>query len=275
MTQLRTSPMTVADMVRALFEPDGARFVPTDLARGPWSKDALHGGPPAALLATTLERIPSPLPMQIVRLSVDLLRPVPVAPLAVRTRITRPGKKVQIVEASLLAGDVEVARATALRIRTADLPLPSLARPAQPPGPEAGTPSMPPWSPLIDWEGFHNGGVEHRFVAGSFERPGPATDWIRLAVPLVAGEDTSPLARVSVVADFGNGVSWVLSRVDGWQFINPDLTLYLHRLPAGEWVCLESTTAVEGHGIGVAESRLWDERGMLGRSLQSLLIERS
>ena len=121
---------------------------------------------------------------------------------------------------------------------------------------------------------FHSHAVEHRFVAGGFERPGPATDWIRLRVPVVAGEAPSPLARVAAAADFGNGVSWVLSRLAGYRFINPDLTVYLSRMPVGEWVCLEAVTAVEPHGIGMAESRLWDERGPIGRSVQSLLLER-
>jgi hypothetical protein len=105
-------------------------------------------------------------------------------------------------------------------------------------------------------------------------RPGPATDWIRLRVPLVAGEPTPPLARVAAAADFGNGISWVLPPDQGYRFINPDLTVYLHRPLAGEWVCLEAVTAVEPIGIGLAESRLWDERGPIGRALQSLLLER-
>src|SRR4029077_5889841 len=177
----------------------------------------------------------------------------PVSPLAVETRMLRPGRKVQLVGASLHAGDVEVARATALRIRTLDRPLPpGIARPDPPPGPERGVPGASAWSELIDYAAFHNQGVEHRFVAGGFDQPGPATDWIRLRVPVLAGEETSPLARVAAVADFGNGVSWVLSRNDGWQFINPDLTIGLHRMPDGEWVCLEADTAVEANGIGQA-----------------------
>ena len=113
-----------------------------------------------------------------------------------------------------------------------------------------------------------------RFVRGSFAEPGPATAWIRLRVPLVAGEATSALSRVAAAADFGNGVSWVLTREDGYRFINPDLTIYLHRHPAGEWVALEATTSPDPHGVGLAESRLYDERGPIGRSVQSLLIER-
>jgi hypothetical protein len=93
-------------------------------------------------------------------------------------------------------------------------------------------------------------------------------------VPVVAGEPPSPVARVAAAADFGNGISWVLSRLAGYRFINPDLTIYLHRMPVGDWVCLDAATAVEPQGIGMAESRLWDERGPIGRSVQSLLLER-
>src|SRR5262245_34295840 len=262
-------------MADALFEPDGSRFVATELARGPWTPEALHGGPPAALLARCAERADGGDGMMIARLTVELLRPVPVAPLAVETQLLRPGRKVQLVGASLRAGGAEVARAVALRIRTRELPLPEgLDARGVPPGPETVPASVSPGIAMRDYPGFHNQGVEHRFVAGTFDQPGPATDWIRLRVPLVAGELTSPLARVVAAADFGNGVSWVLPRAEGWAFINPDLTVALHRLPIGEWVCLEAVTYVEPTGIGQAESVLWDERGRLGRAVQSLLIDR-
>ena len=259
----------------ALFLPDGDRFVPTDLTRGPWTPDAQHGGPPAALLARAVDREAGGDGMMVARLTVELLRPVPVVPLVVTTRLARPGRKVQLVEASLRAGDVEVARATGLRIRTTELPLPALTDiPHAPPPPEAGTGSLPPWAGAVAYRSFHRDGVEHRFVAGSFETPGPATDWIRLRVPLVAGESTPPLARAAAAADFGNGISWTLSRTEGYEFINPDLTIYLHRLPADDWVCLEAVTWAQPHGVGLAESRLWDRHGPLGRALQSLLLDR-
>ena len=265
--------MTVAD---ALFVPDGDRFVPTALCRGPWSPDAQHGGPPAALLARGAERFAGGEEMEVTRLTVELLRPVPLAPLRVAAHAARPGRKVQLVALSLAAGDVEVARAVALRIRRRPLPMPAdlPASPAPPPGPSAGASGTPPWGDGLARPAFHSDAVDHRFVAGGFDRPGPATEWIRLRVPIVAGEPVSPLVRVAAAADFGNGISWVLSRLAGYRFINPDLTIYLHRMPIGEWVCLEATTAVEPHGIGMAESRLWDERGPIGRSVQSLLLER-
>jgi hypothetical protein len=264
--------MSAAD---ALFLPDGDRLVPTALCRGPWNPDAQHGGPPAALLARAVERFEDGGTMAVARMTVELLRPVPLAPLAVACTFARPGRKVQLVAASLAAGDVEVARATALRIRRAELPVPAEASrdPAPPPGPERGSFTPPPWGDLAR-PAFHSDAVEHRFVAGSMGEPGPATDWIRLRVPLVAGEPTSPVARVAAAADFGNGISWVLTRTAGWQFINPDLTIYLHRTPVGEWICLEAVTWAGDEGIGLAESRLRDEKGVVGRSLQSLLLER-
>jgi hypothetical protein len=260
-------------MAGAIYEVDGELFVPTELARGPWTPEAQHGGPAAALLARVLERREGGEGMFVARLTVELLRPVPLSPLTIAARIVRPGRKVQLVEASLNAGETEVARAVALRIRRADVELPSdLVEPTPPAGPEKGKSIDSPW---VSYAGFHNRGVEHRFVAGGFDRPGPSTDWIRLRVPLIAGEETSPLCRVAAAADFGNGVSWILPRTGGYQFINPDLTIYLHRLPRGEWVCLEAVTHVGPHGVGLAESRLWDETRTLGRSLQSLLIDRS
>src|SRR5207247_2937553 len=105
------SPSARTDrMPNALFERDGARFVPTELCRGPWSPDAQHGGSPAALLARAAERFEGGEEMQVARLTVELLRPVPLVPLTVAARWARPGRKVQIVEASLRAGDSEVAR---------------------------------------------------------------------------------------------------------------------------------------------------------------------
>ena len=260
-------------MSDAIFRREGDLFIPTDFARGPWTPDAQHGGAPAALLARAVERFEGGEAMFVARLTIELLRPVPIAPLAVRAALARPGRKVQLVTASIFSGDTEVARAVGLRIRRGQIDLPAdLPHPAPPPAPERGEFHRPPWA--LDYRGFHSHAVEHRFVAGGFDRPGPATDWIRLLLPVVEGEEISPLCRVAAAADFGNGVSWVLSRVEGYSFINPDLTIYLHRLPEGEWVCLDSVTRPETNGVGFAESALYDERGLIGRAMQSLIVER-
>lgn len=254
-------------MPDALFEAvDGDRWLPTDLARGPWSPDALHGGPVAALLARAAEPLLGGL--QPVRLTVELLRPVPVRPLSTGAEVERPGRKVGLFSAAVHDGDTLVARATLLGIRTAPVEVPEQAEPPAPPPPEAAAPK----TPEAYYPAFHADGVEHRFVAGAFEDPGPATDWIRLRVPVAAGEEPSPLQRVAAAADFGNGVSRIAPFTE-LLFINPDLTIYLHRLPEGEWVCIEAATKLQPHGVGYAESVLHDRHGRIGRSSQSLLVE--
>jgi hypothetical protein len=117
--------------------------------------------------------------------------------------------------------------------------------------------------------------MERRFVSGSFLDPGPATVWMRMGHPLVAGEEPTPLQRVLIAADSGNGVSATLD-YGRYLFINVDLSVHLHRLPAGEWVCLEALTTPEPTGVGLADTLLHDERGPIGRALQTLLVrERS
>jgi hypothetical protein len=256
----------------AIFHPDGHRYVPTELARGPWYPDAQHGGAPAALLARVLERSdPGPANF-VVRLTVELIRPVPMAPLEVVARTTRPGKRVQWLEAGVLADGVEVARASALRLRTTDLDLPTVDGAGALPPPGEGQ--------VVDADffGLSDGGVafwnamEIRYVRGSWTELGPAAAWFRLLVPVVAGEEITPLQRVAAAADFGNGISGVLER-GRYLYINPDLTVYLYRPPVGDWVALDAVTAVEPIGIGFAESAVYDERGRVGRSVQSLLVD--
>lgn len=256
-----------------IFDLEGDVVHPTPLARGPWSPNAMHGGAPAALLARVVERHdPGPATF-VARLTIDLLRPVPLAPLTVVARTSRPGRKVQWVEAALVADGVEVARASALRLRTADdleLPLPL------PPGPQLPSPSASAPFEIQLASGARVGfwaAMDVRQAVGSWTEPGPGAVWFRLRVPVVAGETPSPLQRVAAAADFGNGVSAALAR-GVYRFINPDLSIHLHRYPAGEWVGLDATTAAEPVGVGLARSTLHDERGSIGVSLQSLLIER-
>lgn len=261
-------------MFHALYEPDGSRFVPAEVTRGPWNPDAQHGGPPSALLARAIAAHEGGAEMFVARVTVELLRPVPLAPLVVKAEFARPGKRVQLVRAALEADGVEVARASGLRIRSSEIPLPPPlpSTLVPPPHHREGRPRTDATLRYDDRPSFAYEGVEHRIVAGGFELPGPASDWIRLRYPLVAGEPTSPLCRAVAAADFGNGVSSELARDDGYSFINPDLTVYLHRTPVGEWICLDSRSHLSTNGVGVAESRLWDSEGPIGRSLQSLLI---
>ena len=256
-------------MSDALFAEDGGAFVPSEHTRGPWDPRAQHGGAPAALLGRAIERLPTDVPMQVARITVDLLRPVPMAPMRVAARVLRPGRRVQLAEADATVDGEVVCRATAWRIRAAEFTFPA----SDVTSPVIGNPGTArPFIAESDQPALHRTGMEIRFSHGAFETPGDATAWFRLRYPVVAGETPSPLQRVLAAADFGNGISSAFEFLT-FLYVNTDLTVHLHRLPAGEWVCLAAHTSVEPTGIGLAQSALYDERGPLGRSLQSLLID--
>jgi len=255
----------------AFYEIDGDRYLATELTRGPWDPGAQHAGPPAALLGREIERLDDAADFQVGRITFEILRSVPIAPLRVSARILRPGKRVQLAEAILSdeAGEPLV-RASAWRIRTApvDLPPEAAAALAPPPGPEQGVEVA--FFPTGQDVGYHTA-MECRFVEGGFLDPGPATVWMRMRQPLVAGEAPSPLQRTLVAADVGNGVSATLD-YRSFLFINVDLTVHLERMPAGEWVCVDAVTLPQPNGVGTAESVLSDHEGRIGRALQTLLI---
>jgi hypothetical protein len=257
-------------MTESIFEPVGdGVYRPTEAALSPWSDQALHGGPPTMLMAREVERFPADQRMFITRLTVELMRAVGRTPLEVRSRLVRPGRKVQLVEASLWNGDQEVARATALRLRRAEVEVPSDLEPP---------PHGPPES-VKEWSGgyrsgdvYHLLGVEGRSEVNPGGTFGPRWAWFRLKLPLVPGEEPSGLVRICAAADFPNGISNVVDP-RRTSYLNPDLTVYVHRLPIDEWVMVDARTWLEGHGSGVAEGALYDRRGRIGRSLQSLIVE--
>lgn len=265
----------------SLFEPVTAdRYRATELSRGPWDPDACHGGPPAALVGGALEsaiagfaqaELGGGVTFFPARVTVELLRPVPLTELTVTTEVRRPGRRICLADAALSDHTGSVClRATLAAIRRQPFDRPIGDDVPQPAPPAKG------WGVKIasgfDHPMFAREGVEHRVVSGRFEDPGPATDWIRLAVPVVEGREPTPLERVLAAADFGNGVSKWFDMTEA-LFLNPDLTVNLHRLPAGEWVCIDAVTRIGPDGVGLAESLLFDEEGPIGRATQSLLVE--
>jgi len=255
----------------AVFAWDRGRFVPQPVSRAQWYDEVLHGGPVAALFARQVEQVESAVPMMATRLTVDLMRPVPTKPLSVDTRVIRQGRRIQVVEAVMEAEGVEVARASALRMRVGEVDVPDHPRRTVPDGPEGFERAR--WRGEDDGIWFHSHAVEMRFVEGDFYEAGPATAWMRLVLPLVEGEEATPLQRVAAMADFGNGLSRVLA--DGWWFINADLTIYLERYPEGEWLALRSRTDLDDNGVGLAQSEVFDGEGAIGHALQSLFVDRA
>ncbi len=300
-------------MSESIFVGDGDLFAPTEHARGPWDPNALHGGAPAALITAAFERIEPGTELRFARLSFEFLRPVPMAPLKLSTRVSRPGRRVQALEAELSAEGVTVCRASALRLVPTPEELPELAL-AQV---EAARPRA--IAPASDGEQVHFAlddserksfaatAMEMRFLRGKplvgglpehdtpdqpgspgrevsgadpseqgaakHEPSGAATVWMRLRHPLLPDEPLSSLARVAATSDFGNGVATVLP-FDKYLFINADLTITFDRSPGGEWIALDARTLLHPDGIGWSESVLHDELGPLGRATQALVVQR-
>jgi hypothetical protein len=259
-----------------LFHRDGDHLVAGPLARGPWDPDACHAGAPAALLAATVEAIPTLVPMQVARLSYEIQRPVPLGvPLALHTTVTREGKRIQGTEVVLTTAGpdaTELVRCRALRIRTATLELPE-ARPTAPPAPTTGPKDLQRFGGRDDWDlgGFWEA-VDVRFVSGDLGEPGEGTAWFRLLAPIAEELDVPAIARAAAAADFGNGIGAPLP-MGPYRYVNPDLTVDLHRLPVGEWVAMRSTSIADTAGVGLTTSQLSDERGGIGTALQSLFID--
>jgi Thioesterase-like superfamily len=253
----------------AFYLPAGeGRFESTPATAGPWSAGSQHGGPPSALLVRAFERLAPDPGQRLARLTVEILRPVPVRPVSVGARVVRPGRRVTLLEGRLRVDGEDYLLARGWRIARPAAPAPAR-------GARAGSPPLPAtaWQP--EWEGaFLNGylrAMEIRLTGGLFAGVEPGGAWFRARVPLVAGEEPSAFQRAVIAADSGSGVS---QGVDyrRWLAINVELTVSLHRDPAGEWIHLDSSTVVGAEGTGRTDTVLGDRDGEFGRALQTLLV---
>src|ERR1700737_2580559 len=122
----------------AVYRVDGNRVVTSPNAAGPWDPRMQHGSAPAALVVWAAEAIPTPVPMQIARVTVDLMRPVPVAPLTIESEVLREGRKIQLCGVRLSANGVVVVAATVLKIKVQadELPPEAVIVPVELPGPD-------------------------------------------------------------------------------------------------------------------------------------------
>lgn len=259
-----------------IYTADGHEFVPSLIAAGPWDPGAQHGGPPTALFGRLLrDHDPGGVEWFLARITVELERPVPMTPLTVRVEVTRPGRRVQVLDAEMLADGQRVARARGVRIARTDAGPPDDADLPMPPSLEAPRPASVPKLRLAEvGHVTFADAVDIRPVTGMpFLELGPARVWFRLEVPLLAGEEIDPLDRVLTMSDFPNGVSNVVP-FEEFVYINPDLTVHLHRLPGQEWLLLDAATWVRHAGHGQAVAGIHDDDGRLGTALQSLMIWR-
>lgn len=254
----------------AIFRVDGDRVLTSPDAAGPWDAGMQHGSAPAALVVWAAEAIPTREPMQIARVTIDLMRPVPLAPLTLQREVLREGRKIQLCAVRLLADGVVVVAASVLKIKTQAPALPpEIADVAvELPGPDQSQPEPADFStsPFV-------AGISLRAARGRFGVPGPGAIWYRVERPLVEGAPISQAMRAVVAADFCNGTSAALD-FRQWTFINADLTVSFARPPRGEWILLDAESWIGPDGVGLAMARLADAHGYFGRAVQSLVIEK-
>jgi hypothetical protein len=242
------------------------------LTRGPWHPDHQHAGPPIALVCRAVETAAREHGLtHISRLTANLLRPVPIKDLSITVTPVYVGRNAGHFAVQLVAEGKEVGVFTALAQRESDFVVPEGI-----PGHPLPTLAMPPADAKPAHFPFHGRHVgysdlmETRTAHGEIFN-GPCAIWFRMRHPLVEGETPSAYQRVAVAADSGNGISAVLD-YERYSFVNSDLTINLLRHPQGEWMALESRTCLGANGCGLAESALYDELGLVGRSTQSLVV---
>lgn len=242
-------------------------FDSSPLTAGPWSPQAQHAGPPSALLVRQIERHQPRPGHRLARVTVDILRPVPVAPLHITVESLRRGNRVELLQAMAQADGrpVLIGRAWRLIAASADFPAPRPAEQVR----EIGAAQDVALS-----DGWHGDGylsaIEWRFERGSFAELGPATAWTRPKVGLVGGEDMTPWQRVLTVADSGSGIS-VCAPPAQHPAINCDLSVLLDRDPVGEWIGMDArTTVVPGAGA-MTQTIIFDQAGPAGVATQTLV----
>lgn len=257
-------------MDEAIFTPDGKHLIPSPSACGPWFPGVQHGGAIAGVVARAVEQTPAAGPMMLTRLTIDMSRKVPMGPTRVETDVVRDGKRVQALECRYVVDDDIVGRASAMRIRiddsvvTPDQRLAPWPEDAPPPGPDRIAEMR------IEWDGadFVRNFSMHR----EEPEPGRSVSWLRLNVPFVAGETTTPTMFAAMVADMIPSAGSVMA-FEKYLSVNPDLSVHLHRLPAGEWLGHTALVHVSPDGFGQTDAQLFDATGAIGRSLKSLLID--
>lgn len=243
------------------FHLDGNKFVPGRHARSPWSETMMHGRLLAGLAARAVEERHGDESYVPARLTVDLFRAPPMAPLEVDTEMVRDGRRIKVVDAHVASGGVVLARTSTVYLRRGPEPentvwtAPewSVARPdtLEPPMRGEAAPPFPMDLRSPEGHGFGSGPTQKKV-------------WLRDTSPLVAGEGLSPFVRAAVAADLASPLS--NSGSNGLDFINADYSVYLRRLPRHEWIGLEVTGHLSEEGVSVGHCTLYDLDGAIGYS---------
>ena len=256
----------------ALFAHDGAgRFMPTQAAVGPWDRTLVHGAPIAALLTGQL----TPSEGTLARVTVEILAPVPMAPLELQVSEATGGRRVQRATAVLTAEGREVATATSVIVRRDDLEFPPRALAHENPFDPATAPALtePNYSAAeyVGWDSFDSNALILDRVRLESDRR--THDWISMGIPVVEGTELKGTELAAVAADYASNAVVRQLPYDTWSFRNADLTIHFAREPVGRWIGLRSDCVVQPVGTGFKSADLFDEAGRMGQCLGTLVVE--
>lgn len=246
-----------------------AHYRPTQHAQGAWRDNEQHMAPASGILAFELERFQPRPEMHYARISYDILGVIPLQDFTIETRLIRPGKTIELVEASLRCQDKTAIVARAWRLITEDTR--SIAGLED----EPLTPrhAMAPWEEMIDrWPGGFIQSLRQHVYAD--RRPGRGQLWLSTPFEMVAGEVTSPLVKLLGLVDINNGLVIRQSLPLSHSFPNVDLQVHLYRQPVGQWLGVAVTQQYGESGIGLTSAVLHDEHGPFGHSEQILTVRR-
>jgi hypothetical protein len=243
------------------FRVDGDALVPADFATSPWGK-VLHGRLIGGLTARAAEQARAEVPeLACGRLTVDLFRSVPLAPVKVAARTVRQGRRIVVLDVTVEQDGAPVGQGRAVLLRRsaqpdgAFRPVPDWPAPAPAQLGPARPASTSRWT--APWESWP--------VGSTGDGPGGVLSggmWVRDVHPLVTGEPLTPLVRVAMAADIASPVSHYSDR--GLSFINADYTVYLGREPHGEHVGIQACGHISEQGVAAGQCVIHDERGPVG-----------
>lgn len=244
---------------------DTATYRSTIHAQGAWNIGEQHMAPATGLLVHEILGFVPREHVRIVRLSLDIIGFIPGGEFTVTTRMVRPGRTIELVEATLEAHGRTSIVARAWRLLTGDTSAVEAIQEPTIPGPD----EMPSWTLKQRWGGGYISSLEGRHAQDSV--PGHARAWLSNELPMVAGEASVDLVKLLGMVDTANGVSLALDP-EHWLFPNLDLQIHLFREPSGHWLGLETRQSVGADGVGLTSSILHDVQGPFGRAEQILTI---
>jgi hypothetical protein len=229
---------------------------------GAWSEAEQHISPMVGLCVHEIERL-LPSPLLISRIAVDILGTIAVSDFSIEVSVVRPGRTIELVEAAVTRSSRTVLVARVWRLAAVDTSAVAGGGPHEVPS------DLAPWDMTSVWPGGYIASLGVRRSPDAV--PGRATAWISSPLALVAGEESSTLARYAMLVDTANGTC-VRQDPRRWMFPNVDLTIHLHRQPGPGPVGLETTVTFGPTGQGLTHSVLHDAAGPLGRASQVLTV---